>query len=68
AGLTTANIVHRLPDGARLLITTTGAHDGDGDFVTGPLVPDEATPDDQTLPRALAWLATQGCSAQTDPE
>ena len=66
-GLTTANVSYRLPDGAQLVITTTGVHDGDGRFITGPLVPDEATSDDETLPRALEWLATQGCSAQTDP-
>ena len=67
AGLTTANVPPRLPDGAQLLITTTGVHDGDGGFVSGPLVPDEATPDDETLPRALAWLATQGCPTRPDP-
>ena len=66
AGLTTANAGHRLPDGYRLLITTTGALDGAGALVTGRLQPDEATAPDQTLPRALDWLATQGCPTPTD--
>lgn len=63
AGLATANGSHRLPDGAVLLITTTGAHDGAGRFITGRLTPDEATPDAQTVARALGWLQTQGCAA-----
>lgn len=67
AGLTTANAGHRLPDGFRLLITTTGAHDGNGVLVTGRLAPDEATAPNETLPRALEWLATQGCAGGAIP-
>lgn len=63
AGLTTANGSHRLPDGATLLITTTGVHDGAGRFIEGGLTPDEATPDEQTVARALGWLQTQDCAA-----
>ncbi len=61
AGYTTANAAHRLPDGARILITTMGVHDGVGAFVSGPLIPDETVADDQTMTRALEWLQTQDC-------
>lgn len=61
AGYTTANAPHVLPDGARILITTMGVHDGAGAFISGPLVPDETLPDEQTLTRAAEWLQTEGC-------
>lgn len=67
AGLTTANISYGLPDGAALLITTTGVHDGTGRFISGALAPDEATPDEQTMARALGWLQTQACAASALP-
>lgn len=65
AGLTTANGSHRLPDGGILLITTTGVHDRAGRFIEGRLTPDEATPDEQTVARALGWLQTQDCATPT---
>ena len=67
AGLTTANGSHRLPDGAALIITTTGVHDATGRFISGPLTPDEATPDEETVARALGWLQTQDCATPALP-
>ena len=67
AGNTTANAPHRLPDGARILITTMGVHDGDGVFISGPLLPDEPTSDEQTLTRAVEWLQTEACPAPAAP-
>ncbi|NBC85366.1 MAG: hypothetical protein GVY25_04155 [Bacteroidetes bacterium] len=60
-GLTTGNQIVRLPDGARLFVTSSVYADRTGRVYGGPLVPDVRT----TAPEADArdWLAQQpGCS------
>ncbi len=61
AGLTTANAPFALSDNSWLLITTSRVHDGAGNLIEGPLVPDEATGPADTLGAAVSWLRRQGC-------
>lgn len=65
-GLTTANSLFELPDGAALLLATTHDADRTGQVYTGPIEPDVRvgtewaefqTPHDPVLTAALEWLA-----------
>lgn len=64
AGLTTANAPFPLSDGSWLLITTSRVHDGAGNLIEGPLVPDETTDPEDALGVAVAWLRRQGCTTE----
>ena len=65
AGLTTANRLFSLPDGAELNLATSAEADRTHRQHIGPLVPDEAVPTsppaspDATLQAASAWLCQQ---------
>jgi len=63
AGLTTANRPFVLSDGAVLTVTTAKVEDRAGHLYDGPILPDQAAPDDTAEPAAIAWLGTQGCRA-----
>jgi hypothetical protein len=58
--MTTGNVTHVLPDGTRLMISTSHYGDSAGQLISGPVQPDEpAGPgdDDNALTQALAWIA-----------
>lgn len=56
AGYTTGNVVHKLADGAVLLLTETRVADKDGIQISGPIIPDELVRDEDVVSRAEAWL------------
>jgi len=61
AGLTTANGLVGLSDGAAIALTMAYELDRAGNLVEGPLQPDQPTAPEQTDAAALAWLASKGC-------
>ena len=58
-GLTTANITHRMPDGASLVVTVSRVAGRDGEIVTGPLQPDFPSTGEQAPYEARDWLLEQ---------
>jgi len=64
AGFLTANVTFPLPDGARLVVTTSYAGDAEGVRHDTVLTPDERTPADKTEDAAVAWLRRQRCDAK----
>jgi carboxyl-terminal processing protease len=69
AGLSTANISMKLPDGALILLTTAVEADRTGKRYGAEISPDDVIPapatgaaDDPQLDRAVAWLQSQSCT------
>lgn len=69
AGLSTANTMMMLPDGAVILLTTSVEADRTGKRYGGEIAPDELIPagrsgamDDPQLDRSVAWLKSQDCA------
>ncbi len=64
AGYTSANSVHRLPDGAVLVLTGAVYVDRAGvDLAEQPMPPDHPTTAEEAPTAALAWLRERGCAA-----
>ncbi|MDO5500964.1 MAG: S41 family peptidase [Propionibacteriaceae bacterium] len=63
AGYTSANMVHRLPDGAMLGLTGAVYVDRNGvDLAEQPMQPDHLTTAAEAPAAALAWIREQGCA------
>jgi hypothetical protein len=56
AGYTTGNAVHKLSDGALLILTETRVADRAGIPVLGPIIPDESVGLEAAPNQALGWL------------
>ncbi len=60
-GLATANEGFPLPDGSKLVLTTSSDADRTGRRYGAAVEPDELVPDSLALDRSLEWLGTQPC-------
>ena len=60
AGLSTANVVFPLVDGATLVVTTAYVRDRTGHEYTGPITPDEPVEAQDAEGAAVRWLESQG--------
>lgn len=65
AGLTTANKLYPLADGAVLILTETSVQDRTGKDYTGPITPDEQIRPSEAETGAQRWLASR-CTRQNN--
>jgi carboxyl-terminal processing protease len=65
AGLTSANEIFPLEDGAHLVLTTSAAFDRTGKTYAGPVLPDQPVADASVEGAAREWLASQ-CRTRAD--